>query len=60
MAKSNDEIINSPLDKDGVDRVKFLGYIIPIIIDYAENNRITPAVCYEVCHELELMMIEKM
>ena len=38
---------------------KFLGYITPIITDYAENNRIDPAVCYEVCHELELMMIEK-
>ena len=31
----------------------------PIITDYAENNRIDPAVCYEACHELELMMIEK-
>ena len=41
------------------ERVKFLGYITPIITDYAENNRIDPAVCYEVCHELELMMIEK-
>ena len=46
-------------NKDKEDRVKFLGYIVPIIIDYAENNRIDPAVCYEVCHELELMMIEK-
>ena len=27
--------------------------------DYAENNRIEPDVCYEVCHELELVMIEK-
>ena len=41
------------------DRVKFLGYITPIITDYAENNRIDPAVCYEVCHELDLMMMEK-
>jgi hypothetical protein len=46
-------------NKDREDRVKFLGYIIPIITDYAENNQINPAVCYEVCHELELMMIEK-
>ena len=46
-------------NKDKEDRVKFLGYIIPIITDYAENNQINPAVCYEVCHELELMMIEK-
>jgi hypothetical protein len=46
-------------NKDREDRVKFLGYIAPIITDYAENNRIDPAVCYEVCHELELMMIEK-
>jgi hypothetical protein len=46
-------------DKDKEDRTKFLGYITPIITDYAENNRIYPAVCYEVCHELELMMIEK-
>ena len=41
------------------DRAKFLGYITPIITDYAENNRIDSAVCYEVCHELELMMMEK-
>jgi hypothetical protein len=41
------------------EEAKFLGYITPIITDYAENNRIDPAVCYEVCHELELMMIEK-
>ena len=41
------------------DIAKFLGYIIPIITDYAENNQIDPAVCYEVCHELELMMMEK-
>jgi hypothetical protein len=40
-------------------RAKFLGYITPIITDYAENNQIDPAICYEVCHELELMMIEK-
>ena len=46
-------------NKDEEDRVKFLGYIIPIITDYAENNQINPTVCYEVCHELELMMIEK-
>ena len=46
-------------DKDKEDRTEFLGYIIPIITDYAENNRIDSAVCYEVCHELELMMIEK-
>jgi hypothetical protein len=46
-------------NKDKEDRVKFLGYITPIITDYAENNQINPAVCYEVCHELELMMIEK-
>ena len=46
-------------NKDREDRIKFLGYIIPIITDYAENNQINPAVCYEVCHELELMMIEK-
>jgi hypothetical protein len=24
-----------------------------------DYSRINPAVCYEVCHELELMMIEK-
>ena len=41
------------------DRVKFLGYIVPIITDYAQNNKIDPVVCYEVCHELELMMIEQ-
>ena len=46
-------------DKDKEDRTEFLGYIIPIITDYAENNRIDSAVCYEVCHELELMMMEK-
>ena len=46
-------------NKDKEDRVKFLGYITPIITDYAENNQINPAVCYEVCHELELMMIEE-
>jgi hypothetical protein len=46
-------------DQSDEDRIKFLGYITPIIIDYAENNQIDPAVCYEVCHELELIMIEK-
>jgi hypothetical protein len=46
-------------DKNKEDRVKFLGHITPIITDYAENNRIDPAVCYEVCHDLELMIIEK-
>jgi len=47
------------LDKNKEDRVKLLGYLTPIITDYAENNRIEPDVCYEVCHELELVMIEK-
>jgi hypothetical protein len=46
-------------DQSDEERIKFLGYITPIIIDYAENNKIDPAVCYEVCHHLELMMIEK-
>ena len=46
-------------DKNEGDRANLLGYITPIITDYAENNRINPAVCYEVCHELELMMVEK-
>jgi hypothetical protein len=46
-------------DKNKEERIKFLGYITPIITDYAENNLIEPAVCYEVCHELELMMMEK-
>jgi hypothetical protein len=46
-------------NKNEEERVKFLGYVTPIITDYAEDNRIDPAVCYEVCHELELMMIEK-
>ena len=49
---------NSP-DKHKEDIANLLGYITPIITDYAENNRIDPAVCYEACHELELMMIEK-
>ena len=47
------------LDKNKEDRAKLLGYLTPIITDYAENNRIEPDVCYEVCHELELVMIEK-
>jgi hypothetical protein len=59
MAKSDDEIVNGLPNEDELDRVKFLGYITPIITDYAENNQIAPVVCYEVCHELELMMIEK-
>jgi hypothetical protein len=46
-------------NKNEEHRANLLGYITPIITDYAENNRINPAVCYEVCHELELMMIEK-
>ena len=46
-------------DKYEGDKVNLLGYVTPIITDYAENNRINPAVCYEVCHELELMMIDK-
>lgn len=46
-------------NKNQEDRVKFFGYLTPIISDYADNNRIDPGVCYEVCHELELMMIEK-
>jgi hypothetical protein len=45
-------------DQSDEERFKFLRYITPIIIDYAENNQIDPAVCYEVCHQLELMMIE--
>jgi hypothetical protein len=36
-------------DKNKEERIKFLGYITPIITDYAENNLIEPAVCYEVC-----------
>ena len=40
-------------NKNEEHRVNLLGYITPIITDYAENNRINPAVCYEVCHELE-------
>lgn len=51
--------MTGPSDNDKEDRVKFLGYITPIITDYAENNHIDPSVCYEVCHELELMMIER-
>src|ERR671919_260728 len=47
------------LDKNKENRTKLLGYLTPIITDYAENNRIEPDVCYEVCHELELVMIEK-
>ena len=46
-------------NKNKDDRAKFFGYLFPIITDYAQNNRIDPAICYEVCHELELMMIEK-
>jgi hypothetical protein len=46
-------------NKNEGDRVKFLEYITPIITDYIENNLTDPVVCYEVCHELELMMIEK-
>ena len=46
-------------DKYEGDKVNLLGHVTPIITDYAENNRINPAVCYEVCHELELMMIDK-
>ena len=46
-------------DKYEGDKVNLLGYVTPIITDYAENNRINPAVCYEVCHELEVMMIDK-
>ena len=46
-------------NKNKEDRAKFLGYITPTITDYAENNQIDPAVCYEVCHELELLMMEK-
>ena len=48
-----------PYDKYKFDWVKFLGYITPIITDYAENNQINLVVCYEVCHELELVMKEK-
>jgi hypothetical protein len=48
----------NPPKKDEEDRTKFLGYILPIFTDYAENNRIDPIVCYEVCHELELSVIE--
>ena len=46
-------------NKNEEHRANLVGYITPNISDYAENNRINPAVCYEVCHELELMMIDK-
>ena len=37
------------LTNEGTE-LNLLGYITPIITDYAENNRINPTVCYEVCH----------
>jgi hypothetical protein len=51
--------INNSSKNHEQDRVNLLGYITPILMDYAENNRIHPVVCYEACHELELMIAEQ-
>jgi hypothetical protein len=53
------DVINNSSKKYEQERVNLLGYITPILMDYAENNRIDPVVCYEVCHELELMVEEQ-
>jgi hypothetical protein len=53
------DVINGTPKKHEQERVNLLGYITPILMDYAENNRIDPVVCYEVCHELELMVAEQ-
>jgi hypothetical protein len=53
------DVINNSSKNHEQERVNLLGYITPILLDYAENNRIDPIVCYEVCHELELMVAEQ-
>jgi hypothetical protein len=53
------DVINNSSKKYKQERVNLLGYITPILMDYAENNRVDPVVCYEVCHELELMVEEQ-
>jgi hypothetical protein len=53
------DVINNSSKKYEQERVNLLGYITPILMDYAENNRVDPVVCYEVCHELELMVEEQ-
>jgi hypothetical protein len=53
------DVINNSSKKYEQERVNLLGYITPILMDYAENNRVDTVVCYEVCHELELMVEEQ-
>jgi hypothetical protein len=53
------DVINNSSKKHEQERVNLLGYITPILMDYAENNKVDPVVCYEVCHELELMVEEQ-
>ena len=43
--------------KQDIDNL--LGHITSILMDYVENNRIDLVLCYEVCHELELMIAEQ-
>jgi hypothetical protein len=51
------DVINN--SSNAQERINLLGYITPILMDYAENNRIDSVVCYEVCHELELLVAEQ-
>jgi hypothetical protein len=53
------DVINNSSKKYEQERVNLLGYITPILMDYAENNKVDPVVCYEVCHELESMVKEQ-
>jgi hypothetical protein len=50
---------NNFSDENKQVRANLLGYIAPLLIDYVENNGIDLVVCYEVCHELELMVADQ-
>lgn len=45
--------------KDDEDQKKLLEYVDPLLTDFAKKNRINPAICYEVCCELEMNLLEQ-
>lgn len=51
--------VNYNFSNNKRDRDNLLGYIIPILMDYIENNRVDLLACYEACHELELMIADQ-
>jgi hypothetical protein len=59
MSHSNPPPTPNRTSKDDEDQRKLLEYINPLLIDFAKKNRITPAICYEVCCELEMSLLEQ-